>query len=208
MGKRRLSEEDGRKDDCGESSKRLKCKGVHFSHVTIFHFPRRQGFVSVPSSGGTSLGMAKKHDYVEKVELSLMKDDEALDEERKDFAPIPQTTRRSLLKTSGVKRIVKKEDTDCTQLRLSRALCGCRCGNICYPETCECILNGINCQADFGRFPCSCLPNGCQNSNGRRQYDPSVVQKHYFDTFTRVNGLKCVGVEKSQYLHVSSSRET
>ncbi|KAJ8409198.1 hypothetical protein AAFF_G00242190 [Aldrovandia affinis] len=36
-------------------------KRVHFGAVTVFYFSRRQGFTSVPSQGGSSLGMARHH---------------------------------------------------------------------------------------------------------------------------------------------------
>ncbi|KAJ8258193.1 hypothetical protein GJAV_G00194220 [Gymnothorax javanicus] len=36
-------------------------KQVRFGVVTVFYFSRRQGFTSVPSQGGSSLGMARRH---------------------------------------------------------------------------------------------------------------------------------------------------
>lgn len=36
-------------------------KRVRFDVVTVYYFPRRQGFTSVPSQGGSSLGMARHH---------------------------------------------------------------------------------------------------------------------------------------------------
>ncbi|XP_023812594.1 cysteine/serine-rich nuclear protein 2 isoform X2 [Oryzias latipes] len=36
-------------------------KRVRFDLVTVYYFPRRQGFTSVPSQGGSSLGMARHH---------------------------------------------------------------------------------------------------------------------------------------------------
>ncbi|KAG5838185.1 hypothetical protein ANANG_G00221110 [Anguilla anguilla] len=36
-------------------------KQVRFGAVTVFYFSRRQGFTSVPSQGGSSLGMARRH---------------------------------------------------------------------------------------------------------------------------------------------------
>ena len=181
-----------------DSVKRHKSKGVRFGEITIYHFPRKQGFVSVPSSGGSTLGMARKHVSIETFKVDLELDSRS---DRKPFAPVPQKARKNILRTAGVRRILRKEEKDCAQLRLSRVICGCSCGDICYPETCECILSGIGCQVDYGRFPCSCQPNGCQNFNGRKQYNPSVVEKHYFETFARIKGqhgsttvLKYVGV--------------
>ncbi|XP_030625744.1 cysteine/serine-rich nuclear protein 2 [Chanos chanos] len=36
-------------------------KRVRFDAVTVYYFSRRQGFTSVPSQGGSSLGMARRH---------------------------------------------------------------------------------------------------------------------------------------------------
>lgn len=32
--------------------------------MTVYYFPRRQGFTSVPSQGGSSLGMARHHSSI------------------------------------------------------------------------------------------------------------------------------------------------
>ncbi|KAK0153512.1 Cysteine/serine-rich nuclear protein 2 [Merluccius polli] len=39
-------------------------KRVRFDLVTVYFFPRRQGFTSVPSQGGSSLGMARHHSSI------------------------------------------------------------------------------------------------------------------------------------------------
>ncbi|XP_077468379.1 cysteine/serine-rich nuclear protein 2 [Stigmatopora argus] len=39
-------------------------KRVRFDAVTVYYFPRRQGFTSVPSQGGSSLGMAHNHSSI------------------------------------------------------------------------------------------------------------------------------------------------
>ncbi|KFR17420.1 Cysteine/serine-rich nuclear protein 2, partial [Opisthocomus hoazin] len=44
-----------------KKSKRLKKNNVEFDRVTVFYFPRCQGFTSVPSRGGCTLGMVSKH---------------------------------------------------------------------------------------------------------------------------------------------------
>ncbi|XP_035174224.1 cysteine/serine-rich nuclear protein 1 [Oxyura jamaicensis] len=44
-----------------KKSKRLKKNNVEFDQVTVFYFPRCQGFTSVPSRGGCTLGMVNKH---------------------------------------------------------------------------------------------------------------------------------------------------
>ncbi|KAJ8386139.1 hypothetical protein AAFF_G00176470 [Aldrovandia affinis] len=44
-----------------KKSKRARKGGVQFDHVTVFFFPRCQGFTSVPSRGGCTLGMVRRH---------------------------------------------------------------------------------------------------------------------------------------------------
>nr|XP_032807083.1 cysteine/serine-rich nuclear protein 2-like isoform X1 [Petromyzon marinus]XP_032807084.1 cysteine/serine-rich nuclear protein 2-like isoform X1 [Petromyzon marinus]XP_032807086.1 cysteine/serine-rich nuclear protein 2-like isoform X1 [Petromyzon marinus]XP_032807087.1 cysteine/serine-rich nuclear protein 2-like isoform X1 [Petromyzon marinus] len=46
------------------ASKRARGKNVRFDQVTVYYFSRRQGFTSVPSQGGSTLGMASRHDRV------------------------------------------------------------------------------------------------------------------------------------------------
>jgi len=41
--------------------KKVKKKSVKFEGVTVYYFPRKQGFVCVPSQGGSTLGMSDKH---------------------------------------------------------------------------------------------------------------------------------------------------
>lgn len=41
--------------------KRQKTKSVKFKGVNVFYFPRTQGFICVPSEGGSTLGMGEKH---------------------------------------------------------------------------------------------------------------------------------------------------
>ncbi|XP_032241419.1 cysteine/serine-rich nuclear protein 1 [Nematostella vectensis] len=200
---KRKSSTESEEDDL-PYRKRLRERNVRFGEVTVFYFPRKQGFVSVPSSGGSTLGMARTHCFVETLKLCSTPDEDFLCERKVSTAiPVPQKRRKALLRTSGVKRIYKKEAQDCMELRLSRILCGCSCEDECYPETCECILNGIGCQVDYGNFPCSCSISNCQNSNGRKQYDPKIVQQHYCDTFTKLNGIAIsvsVGVVSNAYL--------
>lgn len=192
MSKRKLCS-----DDEIVLTKRLKNKRVSFGEATIYYFTRRQGFISVPSSGGFTLGMENTHCYVENIKLSPTTDELLVNDDSKQVVSIPQKKRKCLLKKAGVMRVFKKEEKDCMEIRLSRVLCGCTCGEVCEPKTCECSLNGIGCQVDYGKYPCSCEKNSCKNMNGRRQYDPSVVRRHYYETFTRLNGISInVGLEE------------
>ncbi|XP_075683453.1 cysteine/serine-rich nuclear protein 1 [Rhinoderma darwinii] len=46
-----------------KKAKRAKKNKVQFDRVIVFYFQRCQGFTSVPSRGGCTLGMRKKHSY-------------------------------------------------------------------------------------------------------------------------------------------------
>ncbi|KAK4325616.1 hypothetical protein Pmani_003823 [Petrolisthes manimaculis] len=62
--KRKASEEP-------EESKPAKCKrGIQFEGVTVFYFPRSQGFTCVPSQGGSSLGMSRRHSHIRQFSLA------------------------------------------------------------------------------------------------------------------------------------------
>lgn len=50
-------------------AKRMK-RRVNFKGVTVYYFPRRQGFTCVPSEGGSSLGMSERHSFTRQFSLS------------------------------------------------------------------------------------------------------------------------------------------
>lgn len=52
---------------CNEGQKAKK--SIHFSEVTIYSFAREQGFSSVPDSGWCTLGMAKRHFNVSRLQV-------------------------------------------------------------------------------------------------------------------------------------------
>ncbi|XP_067405443.1 cysteine/serine-rich nuclear protein 3 isoform X1 [Emydura macquarii macquarii] len=49
--------------------KRKRTKNVNFNCVTVYYFTRRQGFTSVPSQGGSTLGMSTRHNSVRQYTL-------------------------------------------------------------------------------------------------------------------------------------------
>ncbi|XP_069163739.1 uncharacterized protein Axud1 isoform X6 [Procambarus clarkii] len=62
--KRKASEEH-------EEATPPKCKrGIQFEGVTVFYFPRSQGFTCVPSQGGSSLGMSRRHSHIRQFSLA------------------------------------------------------------------------------------------------------------------------------------------
>ncbi|XP_005112870.2 pneumococcal serine-rich repeat protein [Aplysia californica] len=54
----------------GPSPAKRRKKRVNFKGVTVFYFPRRQGFTCVPSEGGSTLGMSEKHTFTKEFSLS------------------------------------------------------------------------------------------------------------------------------------------
>ncbi|KAF7215902.1 cysteine/serine-rich nuclear protein 3 isoform X2 [Nothobranchius furzeri] len=56
-------------DSVLKREKRLRARRVHFENVTVYYFCRRQGFTSVPSQGGSTLGMSNTHTWVRQYSL-------------------------------------------------------------------------------------------------------------------------------------------
>ncbi|XP_071490838.1 uncharacterized protein [Diadema antillarum] len=221
---------DSGSGDDGEGIVRRKKRRVVFDGVTVFFFRRTQGFTSVPSQGGSTLGMASRHDHIGKFTLkqfalsqekthrailrkqlmerrcqqlrdspcgnmALREAESDLDEELDNInindyyflQPIPTKQRRLLLRRAGVKKIDNSEKLELKRIRLSRESCGCDCQMVCNPETCMCSLAGIKCQVDRQSFPCGCTKEGCQNPNGRIEFNPSRVRTHFIHTVMRLD---------------------
>lgn len=209
--------------DSNDSTSSKGVKRVRFDQRIVFHFPRTQGSSCVPSNGGYTLGMKRQHTFVEhfkfsdqddsNVEFCYPSDSEEEEEDDKDtgssiFMPIPQKTRKAILKDAGVKKIDKKEAMECMQIRFSRQICGCDCKDYCDPEKCSCSLNGINCQVDRDNFPCGCVRNECHNPNGRHEYDPISVRRHFIDTILKLRGQKYIWDKQILQTSTSSEEET
>ncbi|XP_047544979.1 uncharacterized protein LOC125077181 [Vanessa atalanta] len=61
-----------RKYDCeqhDEPQLKKKKHKIQFDNVTVFYFPRAQGFTCVPSQGGSTLGMEWEHSHIHKFTL-------------------------------------------------------------------------------------------------------------------------------------------
>ncbi|XP_038145668.1 cysteine/serine-rich nuclear protein 3 [Cyprinodon tularosa] len=65
-------------DSILKCEKRFRARRVHFENVTVYYFGRRQGFTSVPSQGGSTLGMSNRHSWVRQYSLGEF----ALEQER------------------------------------------------------------------------------------------------------------------------------
>ncbi|XP_046427087.1 uncharacterized protein LOC124183103 [Neodiprion fabricii] len=71
--KRRLTdcmegEPDAKRLNPDESQK--KKRNIQFDAVTVYYFPRAQGFTCVPSQGGSTLGMSAAHTHAERFSLT------------------------------------------------------------------------------------------------------------------------------------------
>lgn len=213
---------------------------VGFDSVTVYSFPRCQGFTSVPSRGGATLGMMRKHSDVQMFTIAehaveqRHRRREQLRERRRqekfleikhklissgainekeaetltiDQVPIEETCininssdlegggflqpfsskqRQTILLAAGVKRVDKEEKRQLHALRLSRETCGCDCQGFCEPESCACNLAGIKCQVDRFNFPCGCSKDGCENTQGRVEFDSRRVRTHHIHTIMRL----------------------
>jgi len=62
---KRLCEDEGD----GPAMKKAK-KSIEFENVSIFYFPRTQGFTCVPSQGGSTLGMSWTHSHAQTLTLT------------------------------------------------------------------------------------------------------------------------------------------
>uniref|UniRef100_H3D4Q9 Cysteine and serine rich nuclear protein 2 n=1 Tax=Tetraodon nigroviridis TaxID=99883 RepID=H3D4Q9_TETNG len=77
-------------------------KRVRFDVVTVYYFPRRQGFTSVPSQGGSSLGMARHHSSIRHYTLG-------------EFAHQQETSHRHVLRQH-----LRQEKLNARKLKLTR----------------------------------------------------------------------------------------
>ena len=96
------------------------------------------------------------------------------------FCPILTPTERArIIRSNTNTGIDETESHEIKSIRKSRETCGCSCKQACLKETCSCILNGIGCQLDKSKFPCSCSFRRCENPCGFKKFDVNSVRKHY-----------------------------
>ncbi|XP_026757103.2 uncharacterized protein LOC113516826 [Galleria mellonella] len=53
-----------------EPQVKRKKENIHFDNVTVYYFPRAQGFTCVPSQGGSTLGMEWEHTHIQQFTLT------------------------------------------------------------------------------------------------------------------------------------------
>ncbi|KAB0390533.1 hypothetical protein E2I00_017552, partial [Balaenoptera physalus] len=172
---------------------------VAFDGITVFYFPRCQGFTSARQE---KLRLRLKEEKLEALRWKVGRPSAWPSPQvllgspslggtgvRVDadlLVPYPARKRRALLRASGVRRIDREEKRELQALRQSREDCGCRCDRVCDPETCSCSLAGIKCQMDHTAFPCGCCREGCENPKGRVEFNQARVQTHFIHTLTRL----------------------
>uniref|UniRef100_A0A3P9LGT9 Cysteine/serine-rich nuclear protein N-terminal domain-containing protein n=1 Tax=Oryzias latipes TaxID=8090 RepID=A0A3P9LGT9_ORYLA len=83
-------------------SKRIRGRNVHFESVTVYYFSRRQGFISVPTQGGSTLGMSPRHSGVRRFTL-------------REFALEQNRSHRDMLRDH-----LKKEKLNAIKLKLTK----------------------------------------------------------------------------------------
>lgn len=57
-------------DSKNEPQPKRRKEAIRFDNVTVFYFPRAQGFSCVPSQGGSTLGMEWEHSHIQKFTLA------------------------------------------------------------------------------------------------------------------------------------------
>ncbi|XP_056611177.1 cysteine/serine-rich nuclear protein 3 isoform X1 [Triplophysa dalaica] len=85
-----------------KQEKRMRTRRVRFEKVTVYYFSRRQGFTSVPSQGGSTLGMSSRHNCVRQYTLG-------------EFAMEQERIHRDMLRDH-----LKEEKLNSIRLRLTK----------------------------------------------------------------------------------------
>ena len=92
---------------------------------------------------------------------------------------MPLERRRKLLANGKRTEAEGEQQSTANQIvRNSRESCGCHCEGICYPDTCECHLNGIGCQVKFD-----------QQNSFRTIHDLKDIHKHLLCNFAINSGI-------------------
>ena len=101
------------------------------------------------------------------------------------FCPIltPEERRKKLDECGAAEPIDETEAAEINEIKKSRLVCGCRCKEmdmICGEngDLCSCFANGISCQLDKIKYPCSCSIKRCKNPFGMKRFDAKGVIKH------------------------------
>ncbi|XP_067832636.1 cysteine/serine-rich nuclear protein 2-like isoform X2 [Heptranchias perlo] len=153
-----------------KKQKRLRSKNVRFDQVTVYYFTRRQGFTSVPSQGGSSLGMARRHNCVRRYTLC-------------EFAQEQEHLHREMLRDH-----LKEEKLTARKMKLTKN------GTVESEEANVLTIDDVSdddidvdsIEVDRMSFPCGCSKDGCANAAGRIEFNPIRVRTHYLHTIMKL----------------------
>lgn len=90
--------QQGQSQEQNQEEKEVK-KSVLFDTVTVYHFTRSQGFSSIPTVGGATLGMKRKHFLRRKLSVDL-------------YEEVRRRSRREILLKIRLDKRKKKEECD------------------------------------------------------------------------------------------------
>ena len=114
------------------------------------------------------------------------------------FCPILDSVerRQKLAECAGLAEqdLDLSESAEIEEICKSRGVCGCTCkekGIACKSDTCACFSNGIGCQQERPRFPCSCILKWCKNPHGMKRFDTKGVIGHLKEvlSLSKINGV-------------------
>uniref|UniRef100_A0A673TQC3 Cysteine and serine rich nuclear protein 1 n=1 Tax=Suricata suricatta TaxID=37032 RepID=A0A673TQC3_SURSU len=182
---------------------------VTFDGITVFYFPRCQGFTSVPSRGGCTLGMAPRHNAcrrfslaefaqeqtrVRREKLRLRLKEERLEAQRWKLteAGMPETEAGLPLTADAIDDAAVEEDLAAAEAggRLEEVTF-LQCGPEGQPGQASPAPRGpphalLSLQMDHTAFPCGCCREGCENPEGRVEFNQVRVHTHFIHTLTRL----------------------
>ncbi|XP_055520352.1 cysteine/serine-rich nuclear protein 2-like isoform X2 [Leucoraja erinacea] len=150
--------------------KRLRAKNVRFDQVTVYYFTRRQGFTSVPSQGGSSLGMARRHNCIRRYTLC-------------EYAQEQEHLHRQMLRDH-----LKEEKLNVRKMKLTKnGMVESEEANVLtIDDVSDDDIDVDSIEVDRMSFPCGCSKDGCANVAGRIEFNPIRVRTHYLHTIMKL----------------------
>ncbi|CAG09350.1 unnamed protein product, partial [Tetraodon nigroviridis] len=181
-------------DSILKREKRLRTRRVHFENVTVYYFSRRQGFTSVPSQGGSTLGMSNRHSWIRQYSLGEF----ALEQER-----IHRDMLRDHLKEEKLNSIKLKANAfgflSFNILTKNGTVESEEADTLTAEDISDDDIDLDNTEVDRMSFPCGCTKEGCSNSTGRVEFNPIRVRTHFLHTIMKLE------LEKSREQQQASS---
>ncbi|KAG8004582.1 Cysteine/serine-rich nuclear protein 3 [Nibea albiflora] len=191
-----------------QQSKRLRGRNVHFESVTVYYFNRRQGFTSVPTQGGSTLGMSPRHSGVKRFTL-------------REFAMEQKQSHWNMLRDH-----LKEEKLNAIKLKLTKngTVSSMEADTLTLDDISEDDLDVDNTEVDDYfflqplttrrrrallrssgvdrmSFPCGCTKEGCSNTTGRLEFNPVRVRTHFLHTIMKLELEKSREEQQQQHQH-------